>query len=201
MARKIVLSKKEIYAKYTEANKAQLNEPTELSHNALIERAGGSISNLPVKTKEFSEWLETQRDRNPLIGREYIESAPEYNSEQIKIGDEKEIYGDDANDLITKEENKAHDVEASQSMLSERLGKALKGDDSHDVKFIDMAIIENTTSKLLTSDLDSIILQANEDLKKYHNDNSYETEINTSEVVEQAHILLIEEQNNFKLLK
>ena len=55
MTRKIILSKKDTFAKYQEVMKEHLNEPMELSHNALVERAGGSISNLPVKTKEFAD--------------------------------------------------------------------------------------------------------------------------------------------------
>lgn len=201
MTRKTILSKKETYAKYQEVMKEHLNEPMELSHNALVERAGGSISNLPVKTKEFADWLQDQRERNPLIGRDYIEAAPEYNSEQIKMNDEKELYGSDATELVDKEESKAFDVEASQSMLSDRLGAALIGDDSHDTKFIDMAIISNATKQLLTSDVDSITTHATDELKKYHGDANYQTDINVTDVIEQEQILLIEEQNNYKLLK
>lgn len=200
MTRKIIINNKDIQLKYREELNSIPVESMELSHNALIERAGGSISNLPVKTKEFADWIEDQqKNRNPLIGKQYITSASEYNTEQFKLGDDIELKGNSAIDLIKTEEGKAFDVDASQEIMNSNIGES---DDNHDTKFIDMVIIENATQKLLTTDIESVLINANDELKKYHNNNEYQTEINALDVIEQTQLLMIEEQKNHtKLLK
>jgi len=173
------------------------NETTlELSHTELVERAGGSISNLPVQTKEFGDWITEQRKLNPLIGKSYIEAAHEYNSEQFKLGDDTTLTGSDATDFVKHEENKAFDVDESQKIMAEN-----KEGDNHDIKFIDMSIIENTTSKMLSHDKEEIIKVANEQLKKYHNNENYETEIDSDAVVNTTQQFLLTQENNTKLIK
>lgn len=198
MQRRKLINNKEIHLKYTEDLKKESGETLELSHNALIERAGGSISNLPVQTKEFNDWIEEQRKiRNPLIGKSYITSASEYNSEQFKLDDQTELHNDEAIQFVNNESEKASNVDESQKILTETESST----DTHDIKFIDMAIIENSVQKKLSCDKDVITSTAIDDLKKYHNDDNYETELDTNAIVEQTHQFLLTQEINTKLLK
>lgn len=198
MQRRKLINNKEIHLKYTEDLKKESGETLELSHNTLIERAGGSISNLPVQTKEFNDWIEEQRKiRNPLIGKSYITSASEYNSEQFKLDDQTELHNDEAIQFVNNESEKASNVDESQKILTETESST----DTHDIKFIDMAIIENSVQKKLSCDKDVITSTAIDDLKKYHNDDNYETELDTNAIVEQTHQFLLTQEINTKLLK
>ena len=149
-----------------------------------------------VESKEFGDWITEQRKINPLIGKSYIEAAHEYHSEQIKMNDESTLINSDAENFIKHETNKAFDVEESHKIMSD-----VKDGDNHDIKFIDMSIIENTTSKMLSYDKEEIIKVANEELKKYHNDKNYETEIDSNSVINTTQQFLLTQGNNTKLLK
>ena len=84
MSRKKIISKKENYQHYKDIlAEIQQDEVKELTSTQLIEYAGGSISNLPVNTKEFKSWLGEQQEINPLIGKQYLMSAPEYNTDEV----------------------------------------------------------------------------------------------------------------------
>jgi len=198
MLRRKLANSNDIHAKYKETMNEKPEETLELSHNALIERAGGSISNLPVQTKEFNDWIEEQRKlRNPLIGKSYIQSAPEYNAEQTKIGDETELTDGDAAKFVKSEITKAFNVDESQKIMEENSLSS----DNHDVKFIDMTIIENSTQKQLSFDKETIINNASDELKKYHNNENYQTDLDTNAIVEQTQQYLLTQENNTKLLK
>lgn len=198
MQRRKLANSNDIHLKYKKTMKETPDETLELSHNALIERAGGSISNLPVQTKEFNDWIEEQRKlRNPLIGKSYIQSAPEYNAEQTKLGDETELTDADAAKFVKGEITKAFNVEESQKIMEEN---ALSSD-NHDIKFIDMTIIENSTQKKLSFDKESIVTTAIDELKKYHDDENYQTDMDANAIVEQTQQYLLTQENNTKLLK
>ena len=196
MQRRKLPNSSEFHNKHLESIGDLGDKNLELSHTELVERAGGSISNLPVQTKEFGDWITEQRKINPLIGKSYIEAAHEYHSEQIKMNDESTLINSDAENFIKHETNKAFDVEESQKIMSD-----VKDGDNHDIKFIDMSIIENTTSKMLSYDKEEIIKVANEELKKYHNDKNYETEIDSNSVINTTQQFLLTQGNNTKLLK
>jgi hypothetical protein len=198
MQRRKIPNSNDVHQQYRDKINEAPEETLELSHNALIERAGGSISNLPVQTKEFNDWIEEQRKlRNPLIGKSYIQSAPEYNAEQTKLGDISELVNDDALKFIKTETGKAFDVEESQKLMEENASSS----DNHDIKFIDLTIIENSTQKRLAFDKESIVTSATDELKKYHGDENYATEIDTESVVTNTHNYLLTQENNTKLLK
>lgn len=196
MQRRKLPNSSEFHNKHLESIGDLGDKNLELSHTELVERAGGSISNLPVQTKEFGDWITEQRKINPLIGKSYIEAAHEYHSEQIKLNDESTLINSDAENFIKHETNKAFDVEESQKIMSD-----VKDGDNHDIKFIDMSIIENTTSKMLSYDKEEIIKVANEELKKYHSDKNYETEIDSNSVINTTQQFLLTQGNNTKLLK
>lgn len=198
MQRRKLANSNDIHAKYKETMNKNPDETLELSHNALIERAGGSISNLPVQTKEFNDWIEEQRKlRNPLIGKSYIQSAPEYNAEQTKIGDETELIDGDAAKFVKAEITKAFNVDESQKIMEENSLSS----DNHDVKFIDMTIIENSTQKQLSFDKETIVNNAVDELKKYHGNENYKTDLDANAIVEQTQQYLLTQENNTKLLK
>jgi hypothetical protein len=198
MQRRKIPNNNDIHQKYKDKLNETPVESLELSHNVLIEHAGGSISNLPIQTKEFNDWIEEQRKlRNPLIGKAYIQAAPEYNSEQTKIGDTSELVNEEADKFIQKAINTAFDVEESQKLMEENASSS----DKHDIKFIDLTIIENSTQKKLAFDKETIITDVTDELKKYHNDENYVTEIDTESVVINTHNYLLTQENNTKLLK
>lgn len=196
MLRKKLPNSSEYHNKHLESIGDLSDKNLELSHTELVERAGGSISNLPVQTKEFGDWITEQRKLNPLIGKSYIEPAHEYNSEQIKLNDETTLLNTDAENFVKHETNKALNVEESQKIMSDS-----KDGDTHDIKFIDMTIIENTTAKMLSYDKEEIIKVTDEELQKYHNDTNYKTEIDSDSIINTTQQFLLAQENNNKLLK
>ena len=113
MQRRKLPNSSEFHTKHLESIGDLGDKNLELSHTELVERAGGSISNLPVQTKEFGDWITEQRKINPLIGKSYIEAAHEYHSEQIKMNDESPLINSDAENFIKHETNKAFDASTS----------------------------------------------------------------------------------------
>ena len=206
MARKKVISKKDSYQKIKEAVSKQNKQITDsITGTALAERAGGSINNLPVKTKEFKGWLEAHQSTNPFIGK-HVTAAPEYFTEEKKISEDivdandcnLNINGVNVNPL--SDNNVKFDPSDDSGPKVEDLGGALKGDDKHDKKFIDISIIENTTKRLLTSESSDIIDEAKNALKSYHSDPQYDTEMNIEKIIEEHKVMLLTNQNNDKKL-
>lgn len=192
MPRKIVISKKDRYNDIQNVLKQERGEEN-ITTTALVERAGGSISNLPVQTKEFKQWLQTHQAVNPFIGK-HVEAAPEYFVEEKKLNEEVlNITQVDPSVLNTPTSTDAYNPDLDNSELVDDSMEALKNND-HDKKFIDIAIIENVTKLMLTSSSEQIKTHAEEALRVYHKDDAYATKISMDNIIENSKILFIEQQ-------
>lgn len=197
MARKTIIPKKDILANATvEIAKERLNHTIPPSVD-LVKYAGGSINNLPVKTEEFKTWLQSHQERNPFIGKHAHYSA-EDSADEVQLDDREELVGSKANKYIkiAEEGAKVFDPTSMFGAKVEKLGPSLKNDNDHDMKFIDITIVENMTLKLLDRSEDDIISEAKNAIKTYHNDETYETPINVARIVDESKILFIEKNSN-----
>lgn len=203
MARKKVIPKRDIIEKVRQdiAKEQESHEaPATLD---LVKHAGGSINNLPVKTEEFKQWLDDHQKINPFIGK-HAHYSQEDSAEEVQLDDREELTGKKAAKCLrlAEEGSKEFDPNSSFGEKAKSLGAALKGDDNHDKKFIDITIAENMTHKLLNRPEEEIVEEAKKAMKIYHDDDKYETPINVSRIVEESKILFIEENlSSKKLLK
>lgn len=192
MPRKIIISKKNTYETIQNVLKKERGEDN-ITTTALVERAGGSISNLPVQTEEFKQWLQTHQSTNPFIGK-HVSAAPEYFVEEKKLNEEVvNINQVDPSVLNAPSSNDAYNPDADTSEMVDETREALKND-THDKKFIDIAIIENVTKLMLTAPLDKIKEHAEEAMRVYHKKDDYATEIVMDDVIENSKVLFIEQQ-------
>ena len=198
MPRKQVISKKATYQHYKET--VLIDDDVDLTPTQLVEYAGGSISNLPVKTQEFKDWLTEQQKINPLVGKKHVEPAPEYYTDQIKMKDDKFVDSIEAEKIIEKATNTTFNPNDNSGEQVDTVIKGITGDD-HDLRFIDMAIVENITKEMINSPKEDIIEKSNAEIKKYHNNDAYESEINIKDVIEQTEFLILEEIKEKLFLK
>jgi hypothetical protein len=207
MARKKVIKKGEAFASINkEIEIERQSVQTDVDKFDIVEHAGGSINNLPVKTKEFGSWLDAHRANNPFIGK-HVTAAPEEYTEEVKLNDDEVLDEAAASEFMNQANLGAADFNPNSSYGDEveDYGEALKGDNEHDKKFIDLSIIENMTKRYLSLPESKIVDEANRAMKAYHGDNSYETSINISNIIEESKVLFIEqkkqEQANAEQLK
>ena len=195
MSRKKIISKKESYQQYKSIlAEIQQDDVKELTSNQLIEYAGGSISNLPVNTKEFKTWLGEQREINPLIGKQYLMSAPEYNTNEV-ITETKFVSGEERKSILTSQSKEYNPDDITNQIMIE-MDKSIT-DESHDLNFIDMAIIENTVRTIPNAPLSDIIHTSQSIMIKYHEDDNYVPSISIEDVILQA--LLLNDTSKEKL--
>lgn len=187
MARKKIISKKENYQHYKDLlAEIQQDDVKELTSSQLIEYAGGSISNLPVNTKEFKTWLGEQQEINPLIGKQYLMSAPEYNTDEV-ITETKFVSGEERQTILNSQ-NKEYNPDDITNQIMIEMDKSIT-EESHDLNFIDMTIIENTVRKIPHATFADIISACESIMRKYHNNESYVTSIPMEDVIHQTLLL------------
>ena len=187
MSRKKIISKKENYQHYKDIlAEIQQDEVKELTSTQLIEYAGGSISNLPVNTKEFKSWLGEQQEINPLIGKQYLMSAPEYNTDEV-IKETKFVSGEERQAILSSQ-NKEYNPDDITNQIMIEMDKSIT-EESHDMNFIDMTIIENTVRTIPKAPLSDIIKACESVMRKYHDNESYVTSIPMEDVIYQTLLL------------
>lgn len=196
MTRKRVINKSTTFNEINKKiDKERERMQSDIDSFNLVEHAGGSINNLPVKTKAFGSWLDAHRVNNPFIGK-HVTSAPEEYTEEIKLNDD-EVLDEEATETFLTQANvglTAFDPNSTFGDEVEYLGDALKGDSTHDAKFIDLSIIENMTKKYLALAESEIEFEAIRAMKAYHGDNSYKSDLNISNIIEESKILFIEQK-------
>jgi len=203
MPRKIRKRKKEDISKIRESVKKE-KESIENALPSIVKDTGGSISNLPVKTKEYKNWLtDIRKNINPLIGKSYLTSAPEFDSEDKLVDDQKvEDTTPELAKVLSQGAGK-FDLEKDFSPEVKELGKGPKaGVDEKIEKFMDQTIVENTTKKFSTREDDQIREHAESQIKTYHDDPTYETDIDIDEVISTyKNMLVIQADAKKKLLE
>jgi len=158
----------------------------------LVAYAGGSINNLPVKSKAFNTWLDAHRSNNPFIGK-HVTAAPEEYTEEVRINDDETLTPEETVMFLNNEDigMQGFDPNSNFGGEAEELGEALIGDDKHDSRFIDITIAESITIKLIGRPVEEIEKDATKAIQSYHGDAHYETQIDVSKIVETSSICLI----------
>lgn len=196
MTRKKVINKREAFATINkEIEHERQTIQSDIDSFDIVEHAGGSINNLIVKTPEFGTWLAAHRANNPFIGK-HVTAAPEEYTEEIKLNDDEVLDEAATQEFLTQANKGIEDFDPNSTFGGkvEDHGEALKGDGNHDKKFIDLSIIENITKNYLALPEAEIEIEANRAIQAYHGDNSYETSINVSNIIEESKILFIEQK-------
>lgn len=199
MARKKIINNSKLINSIDLINKKieaeRQSSQDEIDSFDIVKHAGGSINNLPVKTKEFGSWLAAHQSTNPFIGK-HVTSAPEEYTEAIKLNDDEVLDEADTQEFINQSTLGAAEFDPNSSFGDEAddYKKAFKGDDTHDNKFIDLNIIENMTKKYLSLSGSMIEDKANIAMQTYHDDKFYETPINVSNIIKESKILFIEQK-------
>lgn len=201
MARKSTISKKESMA----INESEIERQKEAQgygkEVVLRDNTGGSISGraLTVKDKEsFNKWLVNLQEKNPFIGKEYIQRATEYETDDKIVDDEVMDDVDDAtiealkSGAIDIEDLDLDTLDLDDMDLDalEGLEEALRQVDLEN-KFIDHCIVSNSTRKLLGRPPEEIKEIAESELCNYHQDAEYKTKINVIASIERAEIQLL----------
>lgn len=159
----------------------------------IVQHAGGSINNLTVKTKEFNTWLDAHRVNNPFIGK-HVTYAPEEYTSEIRLNDDT-VLDDESLRIFTEADSlgmEKFDPNSTFGLQVEEVGDSLKGDNTHESKFIDLSIVENVTKKyLLLSDSD-IELESIRIMKQYHSDDAYVSDIDIDSITKETKLTLIE---------
>ena len=187
MTRRKIISKKENYQHYKDMlAEIEIDDVKELTSSQLVEYAGGSISNLPVNTKEFKTWLGEQQEINPLIGKQYLMSAPEYHTDEI-ITDTKFVSGEEKQTVLNSQSKEYNPDDITNQIMIE-MDKSIVGE-SPDLNFIDMTIIENTVRTIPNAPLANIINACEIVMRKYHENETYITSISMEDVICQTILL------------
>jgi len=178
----------------------------------IVRDTGGSIAALNGnKSLYFKKWVrDLQERKNPLIGKDYIMAAKEYNTESKLIGEAKvEDLSDEMRDTLdngakeyknntvdyNKDDQTGLDTGDDEASLKDR------GDES-EANFIDITIVENLTKDLQDQIDEDIEKEARSKLKEYHQDDEYEPEIDIPSVIENFRFVLIaHKSSDQKLLK
>jgi len=192
MTRRIISKKKRI-DEINQLNKE--NEPEDIDHTkfslTIRERAAGSISNLPVKSKEHGTWLAELQDKNPFIGKSYMVRASEYETddkiltpEEAVVAEEEFIEELDAG-LEAYDPNVDYGDEAEEREDKRHTGGA-------EGKMIDHCIISNTARKLIgVVNEDEIKTRIVDELADYHGDTKYQTDVNIEASIEHTKTTLL----------
>lgn len=199
MPRKKVIKRPESFDKIKDSFEEEKNKANEVVSVDLVKHAGGSINNLPVKTKAFGSWLEAHRSTNPFIGK-HVTAAPEEFTEEVKLDDEEVLDDASAAAILAQASAGAGEFDPNSTFgeQAEDLGESLRDDGNHEKKFIDLTIAENTTRKYLALPEHKIEEEAKRAMKAYHDDNDYEPEINVSAIVEESKVLFLEQKKEEK---
>lgn len=186
------ISKKDLYEKISKQEEEVIN-----SNPSLVIDTGGSISNLPVKSKYLEEWIQNKQLSNPFIGSKYVEPATELNVEQKENGPVTIV---DINSVKTDDCGFISDTEEEKDEVEEDVNN--KDDFSGD-SFIDYSIILNTTQKMIGSSNEEIMSECVKNIKDYHSDtDNYETNVDIENCVIESKRLILEDKNkNTKLLE
>lgn len=186
----------------------------------IVRDTGGSIAALNGnKSLFFKKWVrDLQTRKNPLIGKDYIMAAEEYNTEAKMVGDpEIEELSPEMDSTLKKgaEEYKSNIVEPNKDAVADFLkDKEAVGEETSDIElesfkehgdeaecnFIDISIVENLTKELQDQIDEDIEKEAREKLKEYHQDDDYEPEIDIPSVIENYKFLLIAQNSPDKKL-
>lgn len=197
--RKVVIDKREEYIKVKQFN-INLESDLKDSMPDIVQSTGGSINNLPVKTKEFDSWLAIHQNKNPFIGK-HVTSAPEYNVSQTDLGS---AVADKPNEkdsnAILFEKIKNHIPAFNVEIDIENICEAPKLNQNQDKKFIDMLLVESSAKKLVSKSNEEIKDYSIQLMKSYHDDSNYNTSIDLDMVVEQSKVLAIESKKDEKKL-
>ncbi len=180
-------SKREEYKEIQNEISIEVNE-LKIKSPPVVQDPGGAIVNLKVDTPHFRKWIETIRQRNSLIGSQYVNSAPEYNIESIKLSEE--VVDGTPEEIQKIEQN----VEENQS-----IDNIDSIDDDSDKRIIDHSIIEKVTKLYLNSSIEDIAKESIKEMKNYYNDESYIPDIDIFSSIQfvQKNI----KQNSIKQLK
>lgn len=195
------MPRKKVIRKSTEMEKIKDKIEAERSGHSdsinLVEHAGGSIDNLPVKTKAFNTWLDAHRANNPFIGK-HVTSAHEEYTEEVRLGDDEEMSQEEMNAFLDDQEIGlgGFDPNSNYGAEAEEHGEALIGDGKHDTRFIDITIAENITNKLLGKSVEDIEKASIKAMRDYHSDDEYKPEIDLSKVIEESSTRLIEQSKS-----
>ena len=175
----------------------------------VVTETGGSISALSKnKQPEFNTWLTTLQGNNRFIGKDYMQSAEEYNTDSKMVGDAqigslsdsdmetlKSGTGDfnpettkDSYNPIDNNQTNDEDQKTEQESVNKYADDAENG-------FIDITIIENLTKEFNDQLDEDIEKKAEEQLKVYHNDNTYKSPVDIPTVIENYKNLLIANHN------
>jgi hypothetical protein len=207
MPKKILKRKKEDIEKIKAVLDKQ-NKDAEEALPPITRDTGGSIGNLPIKTKAFKNWLDNIRENiNPLIGKKYLTAAPEFSTgdklmDDMEVSDlsgsmddaltnqAKDFNGDDLESFYIFNDNNDTDPDAPPQV-------APKDDMGSEEKFIDINIIENAVREAFADidgafDEEVVQNKAEDKLKDYHEDKEYTTKVNLPNIISNYKQNLIE---------
>lgn len=200
MPKRTFTRKKEDIHKINES----INKEREIVEKALppiVRDTGGSLSNIKNKSLYFNKWVQNlQENVNPLIGK-HVEAAPEYTVNTLMLDQKVEELSESMRKVLDQGVS-AYDPSKDLGDEMEELEKSPKNNDTHDTNFIDINIIENTTRKLFNEDEEDLINSCLEEMKTYHDDVDYVSEIEVKSVIENyKHILVLEYKEKKRLLE
>lgn len=129
-------STKELYKKVKEVIEQEKGVEVDFASES-----GGSISNLPVKSTEYKQWLAERQESNLFIGKDYISRSTDDEIESVKVGEES--VSDNVSEMSI-------DVNIDESTIAD----GITNDKSDD--FINFSIIENNVKLLVGKSDDEI---------------------------------------------
>jgi len=163
-----------------------------------VGKAGGSIKGVTSKSLYFKRWVNMQQQINPLIGK-HITAAPEYSTESVIVDQKVTDLSDDMKENLNKG-TESYNPEADDTKV-EDLGTAPKVDHQKDKKFIDISIIENTTRRMVSHKNQEIEDSCKHQMRSYHDDPNYETEMPVNQIIEEYRSNLIAAEKDKKRLQ
>ena len=162
--RKRIISKRDTFEDIAWALEAEKNE--KMGSTALVDYTGKE-RNLPT-TKEYKEWIGEKQKQNPLIGK-YVTRAPEYETD-AELGEQKQMDEEKAKSEIGKYVQDCMDAKVDIGEMENPL--------------IDLCVIENSArfifSNRIPYDIENCIKS---ELKRYHEDENYETSLDIMDIV------------------
>lgn len=162
----------------------EVNNPTK-NVPSIVDKSYGSIGEVKTKSLYFKLWVKGKHVGNSLIGSGNVQSAPEYSTDSVLVDQHVGEMTDDIQQNLEKGAS-AYDkdnIDTVDTTQLEDLGISPKLDLGKDKKFIDLSIIENTTKRLIGKTLEEVEENCKLQMKAFHDDPNYETDMNMANII------------------
>lgn len=142
----------------------------EIAHSAALMLnigSNGSGTTALVKTEAYNKWLAANQEKNPFIGKSYMQRAEEYEHDSEVIKESEAIADNEAAKLLEKGEDGLMHLKDDINPNVEEDGEELDGAAA---KFVNLCVINKVVGERIGWEFDAVMEDVIEALNEYHAD-------------------------------